>query len=152
MKTIGERIRQARGILGWSALDLATRCGYKTQSGISNLENRASGSGGNKIGKIAQVLNVPVDWLINGPDTDNVPFLAPRIPTDPRAAYSTELGDVVSSLKPAESVVEDEWISAAVTIMRELDRGQRQAMVAKMREFRQYLGPPKDGQALSVAG
>jgi transcriptional regulator with XRE-family HTH domain len=75
MKTTGERIKQAREALGWSAQVLATKVGYKTQSGISNLENRATGSGGNKVGLIATVLGVPLDWLINGPDRGDVPFL-----------------------------------------------------------------------------
>jgi transcriptional regulator with XRE-family HTH domain len=75
MKTIGERIRQARLGKGWSAHDLATRVGYKTQSGISNLENSATGSGGNKIAVIATKLSVSLDWLLNGPDTDTVPYL-----------------------------------------------------------------------------
>lgn len=82
MKTVGERIRQARLALGLSANTLAKRVGYRTQSGISNLENGNSGNGGSKIGKIAQELGVSIDWLINGPDCDNVPFLPKKI--DPR--------------------------------------------------------------------
>ena len=77
MKTIGERIKQARAERGWSAYELAKKSGYKTQSGIGNLENKATGSGGNKIGEIAKALSVSVDWLLNGPDSDNVPFLPP---------------------------------------------------------------------------
>ena len=64
MKTIGERIQQARLAKGWSAGYLAKKVGYKTQSGISNLENKATGSGGNKIGKIAAALDVTLDWLM----------------------------------------------------------------------------------------
>lgn len=74
MKTIGERIRQARQAKGWSGEELAKRCGYKSQSGISNLENRATGSGGNKIARIAKELGVPLDWLINGSDSPDIPF------------------------------------------------------------------------------
>lgn len=59
---------------------LAKKVGYKNQSAIGNLENRAGGTGGNKISKIADALNVSVDWLLNGPDSDNVPFLPPKIP------------------------------------------------------------------------
>jgi len=77
MKTIGERIKQARTEKGWSAYELAKKAGYKTQSGIGNLENKATGSGGNKISEIARALSVSVDWLMNGPDSENVPFLPP---------------------------------------------------------------------------
>lgn len=151
MKTIGERIKQAREALGWSGEYLAKAVGYKTQSGISNLESRATGSGGNKIGVIAQKLNVPVDWLVNGPDTDNVPFMAPNDQPWTNAKYTTtaESSSVVSFIANKEN---DEWTLAAIAIMNSLNRDQRAAMVAKMREYSQFLGPPRDGQALSVAG
>lgn len=149
MKTIGERIQQARLALGWSAYDLAKRVGYKTQSGIGNLESRAGGSGGNKIGAIAKALNVPLEWLINGPDSDVVPFITAVV------ASGTATG--IRETPPPYLLVDrrnqhDEWTLAAIALMRELDMGQRQAMVAKMREFKQFLGPPRDGQALSMAG
>lgn len=154
MKTIGERIKQARDALDLSAMDLALRVGYKTQSGISNLENRVGGSGGNKIREIAKALNVPLEWLMSGPDSDVVPFhsIWPK-GNGVRNNVVTEANqnDKLVSLPLAQSD-QDPWIAAAIQILRELDPGQRQAMVAKMREFRQYLGPPRDGQALSVAG
>lgn len=78
MKTIGERIRQAREAMKLSGDGLAKKVGYKNQSAIGNLENRAGGTGGNKIGAIAEALNVSLEWLMYGPDGDNVPFLPPR--------------------------------------------------------------------------
>lgn len=75
MKTIGERIRQARESLKLSGEALAKRAGYKNQSAIGNLENRVGGTGGNKLTIIADALHVPVEWLLRGPDADNVPFL-----------------------------------------------------------------------------
>lgn len=75
MKTIGERIRQARVALQWSGEKLSKEVGYTHQSAIGNLENRAVGQGGSKIALIAKKLNVSVDWLMNGPDCDHVPFL-----------------------------------------------------------------------------
>ena len=79
MKTIGERIKQARNAKQWSAETLALKAGYKNQSAIGNLENRVGGSGGNKIAEIARILSVSVDWLMNGPDTGQVPFLPQQI-------------------------------------------------------------------------
>ena len=105
MKTIGERIRQARNALGISGERLAAKVGYKNQSAIGNLENRRDGTGGNKLPQIAKALNVSVDWLMNGPDCEQVPFLpstvlevgrpdaknaeepAPLYPLIPRAHY-----------------------------------------------------------------
>lgn len=135
-------------------MDLAVRCGYKTQSGISNLENRVGGSGGNKIHVIAEALNVPIKWLMSGPDSDKVPFLSTEQKNDPADHHQVNQENHNDRLVKFPPVQDDQdpWIAAAVQILRELDPGQRQAMVAKMREFRQYLGPPRDGQALSVAG
>ncbi len=148
MKTIGERIQQARLALGWSAFDLAKRVGYKTQSGIGNIESRVGGSGGNKIGAIAKELNVPLEWLMNGQDADMVPFLLPM----QTSTNAQEANEPNRNLYPIERRSHhDEWTLAAIALMKELDMGQRQAMVAKMREFKQFLGPPRDGQALLVA-
>lgn len=153
MKTIGERIRQARNGLKMSAHDLAIKVGYKHQSGIANLENRAGGSGGNKIGAIAKELNVPVDWLLNGPDSDAVPYFtsAQNNAIDLPARSIQELTTNHYKLDQSRGVY-DEWTIEAIKLMQTLDAGQRQAMVAKMREYKQFLGPPRDGQALQVAG
>lgn len=76
MKTVGERIRQAREHRGLSAESLASKVGYKTQSGISNLENRATGRGGFMLSKIAEELNFSVAWFLQGPDTNDMSTVA----------------------------------------------------------------------------
>ena len=120
MKTIGERIKQARIAKGWSAFELAKKVGYKTQSGIGNLENKATGTGGNKIGSIARVLSVSVDWLLSGPDCDNVPFLPPQIshteiektPTSAQEADSVNLYAVKNESQwPFELFGSSDWLS-----------------------------------------
>jgi len=68
MTTTGDRIRRARLHKGMTAEELARHAGYATQSGIANLENRATGRGGYRLPKIAQALNVSLDWLLSGPD------------------------------------------------------------------------------------
>jgi transcriptional regulator with XRE-family HTH domain len=78
MKTVGERIQQARKARGWSAEKLAEMVGYRHQSAIANIENRATTSGGQRLPKIAAALRVSPDWLLSGPDTHNVPFLPPK--------------------------------------------------------------------------
>lgn len=77
MKTVGDRIRQAREFRGLSGEELAFRVGYKTQSGISNLENRATGNGGNKLPQIAQALDFSLEWFLQGPDTDDMRTVPP---------------------------------------------------------------------------
>lgn len=77
MKTIGERIRQAREKRKISGDELARSVGYTHQSAIANLENRNIGTGGRKISEIAKALNVPLEWIINGPDSEDVPDALP---------------------------------------------------------------------------
>ena len=66
MTTTGDRIRAARLKRGMSAEELAKKVGYSTQSGIANLENRATGRGGYKLAQIAEVLGVSLGWLMSG--------------------------------------------------------------------------------------
>lgn len=155
MKTIGERIRAAREAHKMSGEALAKKVGYKNQSAIGNLENRVGGTGGSKLGSIADALNVPLEWLMRGPDTENIPFLPGKtfhgdtINTTAREASDANVITIGTDSRP--EVITDPWTQAALGIMRDLDEGQRQAMVAKMREYKQYLGPPRNGQALSMA-
>lgn len=140
MKTIGERIKQARDELGWSGLYLANQVGYKTQSGISNLEQRATGSGGNKIGKIAQALNVPLEWLVNGPDSDKVPFLPPK-----QAGESTVV-QISSVQEPGRQY--DPITSQVLIILAKFDTPQKAAALALLKQYEGVLGSHQDGQAL----
>ena len=102
MKTIGERIRQAREAHKLSGEALAKKVGYKNQSAIGNLENRVGGTGGSKLGSIADALNVPVEWLMRGPDTENIPFLpgvtyhGPKVNTTAREPGSDKYGSSTS--------------------------------------------------------
>lgn len=77
MKSVGERIRQAREFRKMSGEELAHQSGYKHQSGISNIENRATGTGGNNIVKIAKALDFALQWFLNGPDTDDMNTVPP---------------------------------------------------------------------------
>lgn len=100
MKTVGERIRQARLFRGLSAEQLAKEVGYKTQSGISNLENRSTGKGGYMLEKIARRLDFSLEWFLCGPDTDDMSTVPPfkaredvqrttNTAREPRASYSS---------------------------------------------------------------
>lgn len=60
-----------------SGEELAHQSGYKHQSGISNIENRATGTGGNNIVKIAKALDFALQWFLNGPDTDDMNTVPP---------------------------------------------------------------------------
>lgn len=51
-----------------SQAELASAAGFKHQSAIGNLESRATGRGGFSLPAIARCLDVPVEWLLDGPD------------------------------------------------------------------------------------
>lgn len=147
MKTTGERIRQARDALGWSAHVLALKVGYKTQSGISNLENRPTGSGGNKIGEIAKSLGVPLDWLINGPDSDKVPFNhleAPAVET----AVASENVRIYHPQPSREDALKVELLE----LFSKLDYQGKVNLLNSVRFFVDALRPHQDGAASAMAG
>lgn len=122
------------------------RCGYKRQSAISNLENRVGGTGGNHIQKIAEALKVSVDWLLCGPDTDNVPFLPGLYDT---AGLAQQHEHSVGPLHVAEPValwphVEsqiDPWIREAIAILKTLQPHEKRGALANLRTFVYNLGP-----------
>lgn len=151
MKTVGERIRQARLARGMSGEALALKVGYKTQSGISNLEARSNGSGGHKVGAIAQALNVPLDWLLNGPDSDTIPSVAQSTAELAAAEPGAGVYSLQTKAKPDTTGL-DPWTREAVEIFSKLREHEKQGALAQLRTFVHNLGPPRDGQALSVAG
>jgi len=156
MKTIGERIRQAREAHKMSGEALAKKVGYKNQSAIGNLENRVGGTGGSKLGSIADALNVPLEWLMRGPDNDNIPFLpgnayhGTEVNTTVReSGSSTNVVTIGTDSRPVAAL--DPWTLEAIEIMSKLKEHEKQGALANLRTYVYNLGPPRDGQALPMA-
>lgn len=156
MKTPGERIRQAREHKGITAHKLALAVGYKTQSGISNIENRSVTTGGRKIAAIAHELRLPLEWVMNGPDGPTIPWLEP--PSKPAPATATP----ISTQEPGSGVYEanahkisvdllDIYTREAVRIMLSLQEHEKRGAVATLRTYVHHLGPPRFGHDLPVA-
>jgi len=149
MKTTGERIRQARTALKISGEQLAKKVGYKNQSAIANLENRAGGTGGSKLGAIADALGVSVEWLLRGPDGPNVPFL-PGMNTGQgiNAAGSAEVqqnsNNSVHRLTTGIGTNQDydPWTREAIAIMTSLQEHEKRGAIANLRTYVHNLGPP----------
>jgi transcriptional regulator with XRE-family HTH domain len=148
MKTIGERIQQARLAKCWSAEYLSKKVGYKTQSGISNLENKATGSGGNKISEIAFALDVTVDWLLNGPDSDNVPFMLRK--NDQRAA--AQMVQDVAGVYVMPQPKHDPLTLELLDLFSQLDTTSKVQVMEYFRGFVAGRRPHAHGQASAVAG
>ncbi len=81
--TMGGRIEQARGQLGLSLRQLATRIGVKPAT-LENWERDRSAPRSNKLVTLAGLLNVPVIWLLEGEERvksiagEAPPCIAPR--------------------------------------------------------------------------
>lgn len=141
MKTIGERIRQARDFKGISALKLGQMVGYKSQSGIANIENRSVSTGGRKLVPIAAALNVPVGWLMNGPDGPNIPWLEPRL----QPTYTSSIIEIEQATEDGYQSTErppvlfDRWTMAAINVMMTLPESDRKGALANLRAYCQHV-------------
>ena len=120
MKTVGERIRQAREFRGLSGETLANEVGYKTQSGISNLENRSVGRGGFNLPKIAKALNFSIDWFLNGPDVDDMSRVPPFGSTSMSLVVEEPQGQYLTSRQHAHHLLDqlsDLGVDKAITML-----------------------------------
>lgn len=135
MKTVGERIRQAREAKNLSQAALADMVGFAHQSAIGNLESRATGQGGRRITNIADALELPVEWLLKGPDCANaqIPWKAP--PGVAAAPRAQEPGDAYGA--------ENEIVREAVELLgRMSNAGQQEALRYLRYLARQHAFPP----------
>lgn len=124
--------KDTQGIVGQSAV---ARALVESPQTVKNWEKRGISKGGAM--KAQAVFGCNANDLLETYATIDVA----------KAHIASEPSPVIYA--PARA---DKWVNAAVEIMQSLDEAQKQAMVARMREFKQYLGPPRDGQALQVAG
>jgi transcriptional regulator with XRE-family HTH domain len=152
---IGKQIKHYREKAGWRLKELSARSDVDVGT-ISALEIRDS-SRSEFFQQIAQAFGLTLEQLADETaDHDLSHLKTPPVP----AGYSGDRDThptvkVLAADTPfhgSKSVqVHDEWTMEAIAIMNQLDDGQKQAMVARMREFKQFLGPPRDGQTLSMA-
>lgn len=141
MKTVGDRIRQARVDLKLTGAELAKNAGYKRQSAIGNLENRATGTGGNKINDIADALGVSVEWLLRGPDGPTVPFLRYKF-EDVKPSTGNAGNKKQASLSVQEpqtplypDVAPDGMALEMLKLFNQLDRDSKLEFIGQMRGF-----------------
>jgi len=112
-----------------SGAQLAIAVGYKNQSSIGNLENTGKGVGGKKLPEIARALRVPLAWLAEGPDGEEIPFTEPLIPGTV-ATHSTLASDLAAG---GYSV--DASLMEAVELFKQLRTEQRLKTINYMREI-----------------
>lgn len=94
---------------------------------------------GNKTARRLEIgCQKPVGWM----DVEHKPY--PSAQDQPDLAHKAN--EVIAM--PLRPATYDIWTMAAIDLMQRLDLGQRQAMVSRMREYLQFLEPPRVGQAL----
>ena len=152
---IGKQIKHYREKAGWRLKELSARSDVDVGT-ISALEIRDS-SRSEFFQQIAQAFGLTLEQLADeNTDHDLSHLKTPPVPVGYSGDRDTHpTSKVLATDTPfhgSKSVqVHDEWTMEAIAVMNQLDTGQKQAMVAKMREFKQYLGPPRDGHTLSMA-
>ena len=86
----------------------------------------------------------PIGWMDKEHATASPKANYPTATSQPAEAHrASELITL-----PTKPTAYDVWTLAAIELLQSLDIGQRQAMVARMREYKQFLDPPRIGQAL----
>lgn len=154
----GKRIKHYRIKAGWTLADLSEASGVEVGT-ISALENRDSKRSEN-FAPIARAFGLTVeqladestDFTIFVPDLTSLGQISvsPLIPLRIRKLPGKESQDpqMLEALSALTKPAHDKWTLEAIDIMQSLDEGQKFAMLAKMREFKQHLNPPRFGQAL----
>jgi len=152
---IGKQIRHYRQKAKWKLKELSSECDVDVGT-LSALEKRDS-SRSEFFQQIAKAFGLTLEQLADETTDYDLSHLkkplAPAGYSGDRDAHPTaKLLATDTPFHGSKSVqVHDEWTIEAVAIMNSLDSGQKQAMVSKMREYKQYLGPPRDGHTLSMA-
>lgn len=70
MTKIGEKIKEARLQNGWSQEELAKKMGYKSKSTINKIELGKNDVSQSKAVKFAEILNVPLSYLLGWTETE----------------------------------------------------------------------------------
>lgn len=151
---IGKQIKHYREKAGWKLKELSARSDVDVGT-ISALEIRDS-SRSEFFQGIAKAFGLTLEQLADETTDHDLSYLKtrqkPSIYADDRDAYPVTKLSVTEPVTESKNVqVHDIWTLEAIDILSRLNDGQKQAMVARMREYTQYLGPPRDGQTLSMA-
>lgn len=75
---IGDKIKKRRMELEWSLRELSNRMGYANHSTIARIESGAVDIPQSKIVKFAEVLNVPVAYLMGWDESQETKKAAPK--------------------------------------------------------------------------
>ena len=140
--TLAERIIEAmNGPPKVSGVALAQACGI-TPTSVSDWRlGKSKTIEGSNLLAAATRLGVRPGWLANG--------VGPKHPD--RNTQSALIATDTVIPYPASKPSADKWIMEATSILKKLKPSQREGAVAALRMYVSQLGPPRDGQTLSMA-
>ena len=101
--SIGERIKLARSLKGYSQAELSERCGWEHQSRISSYERDKREPDKEDVETLAAVLGVRAPWLFFGDGTMTEDEL---VPESRKELYQLVLGLADNDLKKAEALLQ----------------------------------------------
>lgn len=141
--TLAERLVEAMsGPPRVSGVDLAGACGVKPPSVSGWRKGGSKSIEGSNLLAAAKRLGVRPEWLADGVGAKYSHKTDPESPGAAREA-------VAAYILP--QTITDTSILAAIGILTSLKKSQRAGAVAALRTHVQNLGPPRDGQTLSMA-
>lgn len=157
MKTINEiRLDNLEALITeFGKAELVAEKGETSSVYLSQIRNRAPDK---KTGKLRQMgddiarklergCNKEIGWMDNTHQT-SAALLYSKAADTPFEAHAVHEQGATPIPLPVKRGEYDVWTLAAIDMLQRMDIGQRQAMVARMREYTQFLEPPRIGQAL----
>lgn len=139
MESLGERIKTRRLALGLTQGEVAKAAGIK-QPDLSKIE-RGDIQEPKKILGIAKALHCDPAWLSTG-----------KYPIEPTTPSQHDHGAETVKIYPPAPKDYDQWTLGAIALMTGLKEYQREGALAALKMYVAQLGPPRDGQALQMAG
>lgn len=137
---IGKQIRKYRDQLGWTLQKLSTESDVDIGT-ISALEHRDSDRS-KYFPAIAKAFGFTVEELADESKT-HIPK-----PADRTLQWSVRETIAIYNVNPEHEA----WLAEGIKILQGLNPNDLRAAVINLRTFVMNIGPPRDGQALSVAG
>lgn len=139
MDSLADRVKKRRADLGLTQADVVKVAGIK-QPDLSKIE-RGDIKEPKKMLGLAKALRCNPDWLASGKGpieigAENTSHIA----ASPMATYLPVTAGY------------DQWTLGAIAIMSGLKEYQREGALAALKMYVAQLGPPRDGQALQMAG
>ena len=137
ISTLQDRVKESMQAKSLTNAQLALACKVKQPTSHNWASGKTKSIKGEPLLLAATVFGVTPQWLATGK--------GPKFPPD-----AGSNGHAVRE-PDGQYCIHDPWTTEAIQILSKLTDANKGAAVARLREFVNNLGPPRDGQALSMA-